>query len=38
MFSERFGDIFAQFEGLIAECRIGAEEMFFMTNIVGQLP
>jgi hypothetical protein len=35
MFSERFADIFAQFEGLVAECRISVEEMSFAADIVG---
>jgi hypothetical protein len=34
MFSERFADIFAQMEGLVAECRISVEEMSFTADIV----
>jgi hypothetical protein len=34
MFTERFADIFAQFEGLIADCRISVEEMSFTADIV----
>jgi hypothetical protein len=36
MFYERFADIFAQFEGLMADCRINLEEMSFAADIVGQ--
>jgi hypothetical protein len=36
MFTERFADIFAQFEGLIAECRISVEEMSFAADMVGE--
>lgn len=36
MFAERFADIFAQFEGLIAECRINDEEMSFAADTVGE--
>ncbi|KAH7333217.1 hypothetical protein BKA65DRAFT_41432 [Rhexocercosporidium sp. MPI-PUGE-AT-0058] len=34
MFSERFADIFAQFDGLVAECRISVEEMSFAADII----
>ncbi|KAI8631706.1 hypothetical protein F5Y19DRAFT_402314 [Xylariaceae sp. FL1651] len=34
MFSERFAEIFAQFEGLVAECRINMEEMSFTADII----
>jgi hypothetical protein len=35
MFLERFADIFTQFEGLTADCRINVEEMSFAADIVG---
>jgi hypothetical protein len=35
MFTERFADIFSQFEGLIADCLISVEEMSFAADMVG---
>lgn len=34
MFLERFADIFAQFEGLIATCRVSVEELSFTADAV----
>jgi hypothetical protein len=36
MFTERFADIFDQFDILIAECRISVEDMSFSADMVGE--